>query len=147
MPSATEISVNLSNGMLNAINSLLTEEAGDAIINLYAGAIPATCEATLGAATLLGTCVMNSTPFQAASASSINANAITNDSSADASGTAAFFRVYSTTGGTDVTKSNCHIQGSAGVAADTPDLVLDDKEIVAGGVISVTDYDITMPTE
>jgi hypothetical protein len=147
MASATEISVNLSNGMLDAINALLNEGTGDAIINVYAGSIPATCEATLGAASLLGTCVMNATPFQAATALSINANAITDDSSADTSGIASFFRVYSTTAGTDATKSNCHIQGSAGEAADSTDLTLDDKNIVAGGVISITDYDISMPTQ
>ena len=147
MASATEISVNLSNGMLDAINALLNEGTGNAIINIYSGSIPASCEATLGAATLLGTCVMNATPFQAAASSSINANSITDDSSADTSGTASFFRVYSSNSGTDASKLACHIQGSAGEAADSTDMTLDDKNIVAGGVISVTDYDITMPTE
>ena len=150
MASATEISYTLAAAMLdNAVNTILSTGGGPAIVNIYSGSIPADCEATLGAATLLGTCVMNATEFQAAQNQNpnarIEANSITDDTSADNGGTASFFRVYDTTGGTDVTKVDCHIQGSAGEAADSPDLTLDDKTIVAGGTISITSYFITMP--
>ena len=152
MASQTEISYALAAGMLdNAINSILEEGTSGAIINIYAGTIPADCEATLGAATLLGTCPMTSgTPFGAAANQNPNARitaaTITDDSSADTTGTAAFFRVYScNTSQTDANKLNCHIQGSAGVSGDTPDMTLDDKNIVVGGTISITAYTIDMP--
>lgn len=150
MASATEISYTLAAAMLdNAVNTTLNSGGGAAIVNIYSGTIPADCEATLGAATLLGTCVMNATPFIAAADQNPNAlideNSISDDTSADTSGTAAFFRVYATTAGTDATKTNCHIQGTAGEAADSTDMTLDDKNIVVGGTISITDYKITMP--
>jgi hypothetical protein len=150
MASATEISYALAAAMLdNAVNTTLNEGTDDAIINIYTGAPPADCE-TAPSGTLLGTCIMNTTPFIAAANQNPNAmideNAITDDSSADTGGTAGYFRVYSTnTPGGEAGKLNCHIQGTAGVSGDTPDLTLDDKVIVVGGTISVTDYQITLP--
>ena len=149
MASATEISYALAAAMLdNAVNATLNEGTGDAIINIYTGTPPADCEAA-ATGTLLGTCVMNTTPFGAATNLNPNAqideNAISDDTSADTTGTAGYFRVYSTSGGTDATKTNCHIQGTAGEAADSADMTLDDKNIVVGGTISITDYKIVMP--
>lgn len=149
MASATEISYALAAGLLdNAVNTLLNEGTGNAIINIYTGTPPADCEAA-ATGTLLGTCVMAATPFGAAANQNPNARitaaAITDDTSADTTGTAGYFRVYSSNAGTDASKLACHIQGSAGVAGDTPDLVLDDKNIVVGGTISITSYTITMP--
>jgi len=149
MASATEISYALAAAMLdNAVNTLLNEGTGDAIINIYTGTAPADCE-TAPSGTLLGTCAMNSTPFGAAAnqnpGARITANAIVDDSSADATGTAGYFRAYSTNSTTDASKVNCHIQGSAGEAADSTDLTLDDKNIVIGGTISITSWTIDMP--
>lgn len=149
MASATEISYALAAAMLdNAVNTTLNEGTGDAIINIYTGAPPADCE-TAPSGTLLGTCVMNTTPFIAAADQApgalIDENAITDDSSADTTGIAGYFRVYSSNSGTDASKVACHIQGTAGEAADSTDLTLDDKNIVVGGTISITDYKITMP--
>jgi len=132
----------------NAINTLITGGTGDGIINIYTGAPPADCEAAI-TETLLGTCVMNVTPFIAAANQSpgamIDENTITDDTSADTTGIAGHFRVYSSNSGTDASKVTCIIQGTAGEAADTTDMTLDDKNIVVGGTISITDYKITMP--
>jgi hypothetical protein len=149
MASATEIAYATAAAMLdNSINTLLNGGTGDAIINIYTGTAPTDCE-TAPTGTLLGTCPMNATPFQAATNQNpnarITANAIVNDTSADTTGTAGYFRVYSTNSTTDASKLTCYIQGSAGVAGDTPDLTLDDKNIVVGGTISITSYTITMP--
>ena len=135
----------------NAINAALTAGAGDAIINIYddTGTVPVDCEATNNTNELLATCVMAVTPFVAAAdqgpGAMIDENGITDDTSAPESGVARYFRVYTTTDGTDAGKTTCLIQGSAGEAADTTDLTLDDKNIVLGGTVSVTDYKITMP--
>lgn len=151
MASATEISYALAAAMLdNAVNSVLEEGTSSAIINIYTGTPPADCE-TAATGTLLGTCPMTVTsPFGAAADQAPNARitaaSITDDTSADTTGTAGYFRVYScNTSQTDANKLNCHIQGTAGVAGDTPDLTLDDKNIVVGGTISITAYTITMP--
>jgi hypothetical protein len=148
----TKISYDLAAALLdNAINTLLTAGAGDAIINIYddTGTVPVDCSADNNTNLLLGTCKMAVTPFVAAADESpgamIDENGIADDTSADNDGTARYFRVYDTTDGTDAGKTNCILQGSAGVAGDTTDLTLDDKEIVTGGTISVTDYKIRMP--
>ena len=148
MASATEISNALATALLdNGINALLNEGAGNAIINIYTGAAPADCE-TAATGTLLATLVMNTTPFGLATdqapGARVTANSITADTSAPASGTAGYFRAYSSTAGTDASKLNCHIQGSAGEAADTPDLTLDDSEITAGETVSVTSWTIDL---
>lgn len=149
MASATEISNALASDMLdNAVNAILNEGTGNAIINIYTGAPPADCE-TAATGTLLATCVMNATPFQAATdqapGARITANSITSDTSADTGGTAGYFRAYSSNSSTDASKISCHIQGTAGEAADSTDLTLDDKVIVAGGTVAITAWTIDMP--
>ena len=69
-----------------------------------------------------------------------DANAITSDTNANNSGDAGHFRVYDSN---DV----CVDQGTAGVAADTPDLVFDDKAIVAGGTVACTSFQVTQPEQ
>ena len=54
------------------------------------------------------------------------------------SGTAAGFRMTSN----DTTKI---IDGTAGVSGDSPDLVLDNKVLVAGGVVTVNTFTFTQP--
>lgn len=149
MASNTELSYVLAAAMLdNAVNTVLNEGTGPAIINIYSGALPADCE-TADTGTLLGTCVMNATPFAAAADQVPNAqiavNTVTDDPDAAAGGTATHFRAFSSNAGTDASKLNCHIQGSAGEAADSTDMTLDVKLIVIGGSIAVTAWTIGMP--
>lgn len=132
----------------NAVNASLNEGLGQAIVNIYTGAQPADCVAA-PTGTLLGTCVVNTTPFGAATdqtpGSRITANAISPDISAVAAGTAGHFRIYSSDSGTEASKLNCHFQGNAGEAADTTDMTLDNKVIALGGTIQVTSLMIDLP--
>jgi hypothetical protein len=152
MASATELSNALAAAMLdNAVNVSLNAGTGNAIINIYddTSTMPADCEASNGSNVLLGTCVMGVTPFAAATdetgSAQIAVNAVTNDPDAVAGGTAAYFRAYSSDAGTDASKLDCYIQGTAGEAADSTDLTLDVKLIVIGGSIAVTAWAIDMP--
>ena len=147
MASNTEISNALAKAMLdNAVNSLLNEGVSDPIINLYSGSLPADCEAS-ETGTLLATVVMNSIPFGAAvddaPGASISINVTSDDPDAGTGGTATHFRAYSSDAGTDASKLNCHIQGSAGEAADSTDLTLDVKLIVQGTSVAVSAWTIT----
>lgn len=132
----------------NAVNNLLTEEVGPAIVNIYSGAIPGLCE-DADTGTLLATVVLNNTPFAAAvdqnPGARITANSSYPDIAAVAGGTATHYRCYTTTGGNDATKVTCHIQGSAGEAADSTDMTLDNKVLVAGGTVAITAWTIDMP--
>lgn len=103
-------------------------------------------EANVGDAssgTLLGTLTFNATAFGAASGGVITANAITSDTDADASGDAGHYREYANGAADNAPES----QGTAGEAADTPDMVFDNKTIVAGGTIAISSMTKTLPEQ
>jgi hypothetical protein len=107
----------------------LVDVGGAGSLRIYDGTMPADANAALSGNTLLAQLTMNATAFGAAAAGVATANAITQDSSADASGTASFFRVLS--GGATVV-----MQGSVGTSA--ANLVLNSVVISAGAAVSVS---------
>lgn len=149
MALSPRISNSLALAMLdNSINSKLNEGLGNAIVNVYTGTEPPTCE-TGPTGTLLGTCIINSTPFGAGvdqePGARLTANTVTPEISAVAAGTAGYFRAYSSDSSTDASKLDCHIQGTAGEAADTTDMTLDEKVIAIGGTIQITAWTFDLP--
>ena len=76
----------------------------------------------------------------AAAAGVAASNAITSDTNADASGDAGHFRVKDS-------NANVIFQGTAGEAADSPDLEFDNKSIVAGGTVAISQLDFNMPEQ
>ncbi|MCG8357607.1 MAG: hypothetical protein MI920_18745 [Kiloniellales bacterium] len=112
------------------------------LLRIYAGAVPADNDAALGGATLLAELVMSDPAFGNAvdnnPGARATANPITDDSAADATGVASFFRCTDSNG-------NSEFQGTAGEAADTPDLTLNSKNISAGAAVSVTSLTYTQP--
>ena len=115
------------NAMLDA---LIAQAGNGALLRIYDGTPPASANAALAGNTLLAelTC---GTPFApAASGGVATANAISNDPSANATGTASFFRVYQSDGTTVVG------QGSVGTSGQ--DLNLNTLSIVVGGPVAVS---------
>lgn len=129
---ATRINTNARNAGVDAITALLN--TGGAI-DIRTGAQPAAAsDAATG--TLLGTLTLSATAFGASASGTATANAITGDSSADATGTAGWFRAK-TAGGVAV------IDGSVGTSG--ADMNLSSVSIVAGGTINVTSWTVTLP--
>jgi len=89
--------------------------------------------------TLLGTNLFSNPAFGNSSTGVATANAITNDSSADNSGTAGYFRIYTGAGGD--TAALC--QGNTSTSG--ADLNFDNNVIVAGGVIAISSMTVTVP--
>ncbi len=117
----------------DAMLDLITARAGaSALLRIYAGTRPATAGAE---GTLLAELVMNSTFAPAASSGVLTLNAIADDASANATGTAEWFRIYKADGTTFV------LDGDVGVAAE--DLVLNSVAVVILGTVSVTSFTIT----
>jgi hypothetical protein len=142
MASNYKISIVAAQAMLDALVDLVDGGAGAGVCEIRTGSPPATT-LTADSGTLLGTCTFSDPAFGAASSadpSVATANSITSDGSADNSGDAGHFRVK-TSSGTVV------MQGTAGEAADTPDMVFDEKTIVAGGVIAITSVTVTLATQ
>ncbi len=88
---------------------------------------------------LLGTNIFSNPAFGSASTGVATASAITSDTSADASGTAGYFRVYTGAGG----DTAALFQGNSGTSGT--DCVFDNNVIVAGGVIAISSATITVP--
>lgn len=112
------------------------------VLKIYAGSQPSGGpDATPGGATLLAELTLSDPAFGNATDSApggqATANSISDDSSANASGTATWFRAE-TSGGTAV------IDGDAGTGTGN-DLVLDSANISAGATVSVTSWTVTMP--
>lgn len=112
-----------------------------AVINIYSGTVPTDADTALGAQTLLAQLTCAAT----AQASITDANpgalatfdTITSDSSADATGTASFFRILTQSGGT-VTN-----QGTVGTSS--ADLILNTTSITSGSTVSITAATMTLP--
>lgn len=104
--------------------------ANSGSLRIYGGTMPADANAALSGNTLLASLPMSATAFGAAVAGVATANAITADASADATGTATFFRVLESDGVTVV------FQGTAGTSGT--ELILSTASIAETGNVSVS---------
>ena len=134
---ATRIATSARNAACDAVVDLLDAGAGAGYIEIRTGSQPATPN-TAASGTLLGTLTLSDPAFGAAATGTATASAITDDSAADASGTAGWFRGYDSAG-------NAVIDGSITGTGGGGDMELDDVNIVAGGTIAVSSWTITMP--
>jgi hypothetical protein len=125
--------VAIRNGWLDAITTAIGTSG---FLDIYSGTVPAAASTAIGAQVLLAHLPLSATAAPASSGGVLTFNAITNDSSADNSGTASFFRV-TTSGGT------CEFQGTVGTSG--ADLNLVTTTIVATQPVSVTSFTITAP--
>jgi len=123
-------------GFVTSLRNARADEISAAIgnaglVRIYDSTRPATGGA---ATTLLAECVGGSPFAPAASGGVLTANSITQDSSANATGTATWFRV-TTSGGTAVIDGNCGTSGS--------DMNLTTTSIVATQPVSITSFVLT----
>jgi hypothetical protein len=109
-----------------------TRAGASALLRIYSGTQPATADTALSGNTLLAELTCGATFAPAASGGVATANAITQDSSADATGTATFFRLVKSDGTTVV------CDGSVGTAS--ADLVLVTTSITATQPVQVTSF-------
>lgn len=112
--------------------------ANSGLLRIYDGTQAATADTAVGAQVLLAELTLNATAFGAASNGVATAGAITQDSSANATGTATWFRVLDS-GGVDVTDNL--FDGSVGTSG--ADLNLNSVAISAGAAVSVTSFTYT----
>jgi len=120
--------------MLDAIESTISTAA---VLKIRSGAQPASC-ATADSGTVLATINLGSDWASAASSGTKSlASLPVSDASADATGTAAHFRLYASDGTT------CHCQGSVGTSA--ADLIVDSTSFTATQAFSITSWTWTAP--
>jgi hypothetical protein len=130
------VAVTYTTAVKNAKLDALTTACGSSpLLRIYDGTPPASANAALSGNTKLAELTMSATPFPAASGGVLTANAITTDSSADATGTASFFRIYKSDGTTVIA------QGTVGTSG--ADLNLTSTSIVAATAVAVSSLVIT----
>ena len=104
---------------------------------IYSGTAPADADTALSGNTLLAQATLGSPAFGAAASGVVTANAVTTDSSADATGTPTFFRLHNSAG-------VVVFQGTAGASGQEMNLSgLSGGQIVAGGSVSVSSLTLT----
>lgn len=130
---ALQLSTAVRNAMLDAIE---TATGTTAIMRIRTGAAPAT-PATADTGTVLATLTLPTDWMAAASGGTKALLGTWQDASADATGTAAHFRIYDSAGTT------CHLQGTVGTSAS--DLIVDSVSFTAGQQFTVTGFTLTAP--
>lgn len=121
----------LRNTRMDAINTAVNAGAGAGLLRIYDGTRPATGGT---ATTLLAELTFTDPAFAAASGGVLTASAITQDSSANATGTATWFRVVDST-------AAIVMDGNVGTSGS--DLNLTTTAIVITQPVSVTSFVLT----
>lgn len=121
----------LRNSRLNEVTALMDAGAAGATLSIYDSTRPATGGA---ATTLLATLTFSTTSFPAAASGTMTANAITSDTSADATSTATWFRVAD---------SDATFVFDGDVGTSGSDLNLNTVAITAGATVAITSFVLT----
>lgn len=125
-----------SNTMVNAEADAVGAALDSGYIRIYDGSQPATADTAIGAQTLLAELRFGADAFGAASTGTITANAITSDSSANATGTATWARILASNGTT------VWFDGSVGTS--DANVILNTTSIVSGAVVSCSALTFTV---
>jgi hypothetical protein len=128
-----QLSVAVRNARLDAIETAI---GNSPIRKIRTGAQPATC-ATADSGTVLATLTLPSDWLAAASGGAKALSGTWQDTSADADGTAAHYRIYESTGTT------CHEQGTVTLTGSGGDLTVDNTSFKAGQQFTVTAKTLT----
>jgi hypothetical protein len=130
---ALQLSTSVRNARLDQIESTIGTSA---VLKIKTGSAPADC-ATADSGTVLATLSLPSDWLAAAASGSKAKSGTWSDTSADATGTAAHFRLYASDGTT------CHMQGTVTATGGGGDLTLDNTSIASGQTVTITSFSLT----
>ncbi len=119
-----------------ALNALKTAY-DNAQLRYYQGTMPATVSTGVGSDTLLASMTMGATAFPTTSTNTLTANAITQDVSADATGTIGYAAVFSGS-----TLISLHTVGTSGA-----EITVNTVNVVASLPVSMSSFTITQPLQ
>lgn len=130
---AIQLSTAVRNARLDAIETTIGTSA---VLKIRTGAAPANV-ATADSGTVLATCNLPSDWLAAASSGSKAKSGTWEDTSADATGTAAHFRIYASDGTT------VHIQGTVTATGGGGDMTVDNTSFASAQAFSITTFSLT----
>lgn len=128
-----QLSTAVRNAMLDSVETTIGTSA---VLKIRTGSAPANC-GTADSGTVLATLNLPSDYMAAASSGSKAKSGTWEDTSADATGTAAHFRLYASDGTT------CHAQGTVTATGGGGDLTVDNTSFAAGQSFTITSFTIT----
>ena len=126
----------LSNNVVNPQADALSDLADNGYLRIYDGTQPATADTAITTQVLLAELRFNATAAPAASNGVLTFNAITQDSSANNTGTASWFRALTSDGTTVL------FDGAVGTSGS--DMNIATTSIVAGAIVGVTSFVYTV---
>jgi hypothetical protein len=130
------MTVSLTTAVRNAkLDAITTAIGTSGLLRIYDGTPPASANAALSGNTKLAELALSATFAANAASAVLTANAISNDVSADATGTASFYRLYKADGTTVIA------QGAVGTSGQ--DLNLNTTAIVLAGPVAVSSFTYT----
>ena len=129
---AISLSTTVRNAMLDAIETAIGTSA---VLKIRTGAAPGIGSADSG--TVLATLSLPSDWMAAASSGSKAKSGTWEDSSADATGTAAHFRIYASDGTTQ------HLEGTVTATSGGGDMEVDNTSFAAGQTFTVTSFTLS----
>lgn len=124
-----QFSTAVRNALLDAIETAIGTTA---TLEIRSGSVPASC-ATADSGTVLATITLPADWMAAASGGSKALQGTWQDTSADATGTAGYFRIKD---GAAV----CHIQGTITATGGGGDMTLDNTSLAAGQTVTITSF-------
>ena len=130
---AVQFSVRVRNARLDAIETTIGTSA---ILKIRSGSAPANCAAA-DSGTVLATLNLPSDYLAAASSGSKSKSGTWEDTSADATGTAAHWRLYDSGG------STCDSQGTVTVTGGGGDMTVDNTSFNAAQAFTITGWTLT----
>lgn len=130
---AFQFSTSARNAALDAIETAISTSA---VLKIRSGSAPANV-GTADSGTVLATLSLPSDWLAAASGGSKSKSGTWEDTSADATGTAAHFRIYASDGTT------AHIQGTVTATGGGGDMTLDNTSIASGQAVTITGFTLT----
>lgn len=130
---AIQYSTTVRNAQLDALETAIGTSA---VLKIRTGSAPANV-ATADSGTVLATMTLPSDWLAAASSGSKAKSGTWQDASADATGTAAHFRIYASDGTT------AHIQGTVTATGGGGDLTLDNTSIASGQSVTISSFTLT----
>lgn len=130
---ALQYSVTVRNAQLDAFETAI---GASAILKIRTGSAPANCAAA-DSGTVLATLNLPSDWMAAAASGAKDKSGTWEDAAADATGTAAHFRIYASDGTT------CHAQGTITGTGGGGDMTLDNTSIATGQKVTINSFSIS----
>ncbi|WP_271300623.1 hypothetical protein [Sphingomonas sp. CV7422] len=133
------MTIQLSTAVRNALlDSIETAVGASPVLKIRTGAAPAS-PAAADSGTVVATIALPADWMANASGGTKAMQGTWADDAADASGTAAHYRIYAADGTT------CHLQGTVTATGGGGDMTVDNTNFAAGQKFSVTGYTLTAP--